>query len=211
LALPKWPFGPNPQSFSPEGRDRLLSFFAALLIHGLLFTGAGRVLYEPAQFSVSAGTGSVEVSLVGSEEASEDEPADAGAQFIAPAQDEPEKSEKRDSALFPPTSGEKRALSPFTVAGAQGHAQPDYLANPAPRYPDQARRLGQEGLVQLSVNVNVQGDATQVKIKQGSGFSLLDEAALKAVRRWRFHPAKLGGLPVDSNVEVPIRFRLNEE
>jgi protein TonB len=60
----------------------------------------------------------------------------------------------------------------------------------------------------LGVDVDGAGDPVKVEIIQGSGYSLLDQAALKAVRHWKFQPGSIGNIPVDSTVTVPIRFRL---
>lgn len=83
-----------------------------------------------------------------------------------------------------------------------------YLANPAPEYPLLSRRLGEAGRVLLRVFVNAEGDAERVELAQSSGSSRLDHAALAAVRRWRFEPAKEGPLPVACWVQVPIVFDL---
>lgn len=60
----------------------------------------------------------------------------------------------------------------------------------------------------LGVRVTAEGRAAEVTIKQSSGFPLLDAAAVKAVRRWEFEPARLGAIAVESDVEVPVRFQL---
>jgi len=83
-----------------------------------------------------------------------------------------------------------------------------YLNNPAPRYPDAARRLGQEGTVTLRVLVTVDGMPARVDMEQSSGSPHLDGAALERVRNWRFKPAWQGSVPVESWVIVPIVFRL---
>ncbi len=93
--------------------------------------------------------------------------------------------------------------------GARNEAKPGYLKNPPPRYPEKARRLGQEGVVMLSVKVNAEGEPESVEIKQGSGFPLLDEAAVKAVQHWVFRPASVGSVPVPSQVDIPVRFDLH--
>jgi protein TonB len=48
-----------------------------------------------------------------------------------------------------------------------------------------------------------------VQIESSSGWPILDEAALRAVKNWRFHPARVGGIPIPSTVTVPIRFELH--
>jgi protein TonB len=84
----------------------------------------------------------------------------------------------------------------------------DYLNNPAPAYPPLSKRQGHQGKVLLRVFVNTAGGADQVQIRNGSGHDLLDQAALNAVRRWRFVPARQGDQPVAAWVLVPITFTL---
>lgn len=84
-----------------------------------------------------------------------------------------------------------------------------YLNNPAPTYPAMARRMGQEGRVLLRVHVTAEGTAGDVRLHTSSGSSLLDEAAIAAVRKWRFVPARQGGETVAAWVQVPVAFKLN--
>ncbi len=84
----------------------------------------------------------------------------------------------------------------------------DYLQNPAPRYPPLARRMRQQGKVLLRVLVNAGGTAAKIEVRQSSGSEMLDEAALDAVKRWRFVPARQGSDPVAAWVIVPITFTL---
>jgi len=83
-----------------------------------------------------------------------------------------------------------------------------YLNNPAPNYPSISRRLGEEGLVLLNVQVTADGAAGSVELQTGSGSSRLDQAALEAVKKWRFTPAKRGDRAVSASVVVPVRFSL---
>lgn len=88
-------------------------------------------------------------------------------------------------------------------------ATPDYNVNPKPPYPLIARRIGAQGEVLLRVLVRQDGSVATVELAQSSGFSLLDESATRTVRdNWRFIPAQLDGTPVESWVEVPIKFVL---
>jgi len=93
--------------------------------------------------------------------------------------------------------------------GTGDHSPAAYLNNPAPGYPDSARRQRQEGTVYLRVLVSTSGQASQVLVAGSSGVSSLDEAALRAVRRWRFKPASQDGRPISAWVRVPIRFKLD--
>lgn len=87
-------------------------------------------------------------------------------------------------------------------------AEPDYLQNPAPAYPETALENGWEGTVLLNVHVTGDGKADDVQIKNSSGRKILDNAAIATVAGWSFVPAKQGEQAVDSWVEVPIEFSL---
>ena len=83
-----------------------------------------------------------------------------------------------------------------------------YLRNPPPRYPVSARRRGEQGTVLLKVLVTREGAAASIDLEKSSGSAALDQAALDAVKSWRFVPARRGGQPVEAHVLVPIVFRL---
>lgn len=80
---------------------------------------------------------------------------------------------------------------------------------PAPEYPDESRRLGEEGLVLLEVEVLADGRAGRIRILQASDYPRLAEAAVAAVRQAWFRPAMVDGAAVRSLVEIPVRFRLD--
>ncbi len=83
-----------------------------------------------------------------------------------------------------------------------------YLRNTPPAYPRLARKLRQQGMVELRVRVSAEGAAAELSVARSSGVDLLDQAALKAVRHWRFAPALRGDTPVEAWVLVPVEFRL---
>lgn len=80
--------------------------------------------------------------------------------------------------------------------------------NPRPEYPRTAREAGWEGTVVLQVMVLPDGTAGNVTLHKTSGHSILDEAALAAVKGWQFVPAMDGNFPVQSMVRMPVRFDL---
>ncbi|MGF6395213.1 energy transducer TonB [Pseudomonas plecoglossicida] len=83
-----------------------------------------------------------------------------------------------------------------------------YLKNPAPEYPQMAQRRGWEGTVLLRVEVLASGKPGQIQIQKSSGREALDAAALAAVKRWSFVPAKQGDVAQAGWVSVPIDFKL---
>lgn len=89
-------------------------------------------------------------------------------------------------------------------------ASPAYAENPKPSYPRLAKQRGWEGKVALKVRVSPEGDVLDIEIEQSSGYSILDWAALKAVKRWHFRPARRGETPVMGEVIVPVEFRLQK-
>jgi protein TonB len=80
--------------------------------------------------------------------------------------------------------------------------------NLLPEYPELARQLGQEGLVVLKVRISKSGNVAEVTLVQSSGYELLDLSALKRVKEWKFTPATWMGVPIESWVTIPIRFKL---
>jgi protein TonB len=111
------------------------------------------------------------------------------------------------------TTNSKPVLSVVEgTADTQPYQSPNfnaaYLNNPAPDYPPISRRLGEQGLVLLQVQVTADGAAGSVELQTGSGSTRLDQAALEAVKKWRFIPAKRGEQLVSASVVVPIRFSL---
>jgi protein TonB len=71
-----------------------------------------------------------------------------------------------------------------------------------------AREQRLEGVVVLSVLVRQDGRVEDARVASSSGAAVLDDAALAAVRTWIFAPATRGGRPVESVVEVPVKFAL---
>lgn len=84
-----------------------------------------------------------------------------------------------------------------------------YLKNPPPEYPAVSRRIGEEGRVVLRVLVTVDGKPETVEIENGSGSKRLDDAALDAVKKWKFIPARRNNESVSAYVLVPLKFALN--
>lgn len=83
-----------------------------------------------------------------------------------------------------------------------------YLLNPKPAYPSMSRRLGEEGRVMLWVMVEADGLPSKVEVRTTSGHARLDQAAVDAVRNWKFVPARRGSEAVGAPVIVPLSFTL---
>ena len=81
--------------------------------------------------------------------------------------------------------------------------------NPAPRYPKLSKRLREEGTVLLQLLINKNGTVSDVEIKTSSGYPRLDQAAIKAVKRWRYTPASQGNNTIAYRYEQPVHFAMN--
>jgi protein TonB len=88
-----------------------------------------------------------------------------------------------------------------------GVTPPRLLSEVKPDYTEDARRRRIEGDVVMEIVVRRDGSVGEVKILQGLGAGL-DQQAASAVRRWKFAPATRRGTPVDVAVEVAVEFKL---
>jgi protein TonB len=96
------------------------------------------------------------------------------------------------------------------LSGADLDQQPSIVYNPAPQYPHDAWRRRQTGTVALAVTIATNGTVREARIYRSSGVAALDDAAMAAIARWRFQPARHLGRAIECTVEVPIRFTLPE-
>jgi len=112
-------------------------------------------------------------------------------------------------AKLSPVAGAAQASDMAAKAAEIGPSlMPRLLANPKPLYPKRARKRGVEGQVLLRVQIGTDGKSKAVETLRTSGHHLLDAAAVKAVRKWRFSPALRNGAPVVATLDIPITFRI---
>lgn len=86
-------------------------------------------------------------------------------------------------------------------------AAPRFLRREIPIYPLMARRLGREGKVLLRLSIDEKGNLLSVDVIEKGGYGFT-EAAVEAVRKSTFLPAKKDGKPIASQALLPIRFQL---
>lgn len=142
-----------------------------------------------------------------------------------PTQEKPreiaEKSEPKHASTTPraePVPREEKPgtpSSPVQTAGTPGlnHtielAEPVFASPPTPpSYPRLARKRGFEGTALVDIFFDHQGKTQNALLVSSSGYSILDEAALAAVRHWQFSiPSQASAARF--KVRVPVRFALN--
>jgi protein TonB len=105
--------------------------------------------------------------------------------------------------VVPPSPAYKQDL-PFSVGGQV--KQPELLSSVLPEYPPVARQWRVEGDVIVNFVVEESGNVSDIEVV--SGPMMVRQAALKALRSWKYKPAQLNGQPTAVKMQVTIRFRL---
>lgn len=94
---------------------------------------------------------------------------------------------------------------PIVVGGAV--TKPEILFKTQPRYTEMARRAGIQGVVILKAVIDERGYVTNLEVERGQPMGL-DQAAVEAVKTWRFKPATLHGRPVKVYFYLTVNFQL---
>ena len=114
------------------------------------------------------------------------------------------------------TSGPLKALasstappSPISEMSAPGHSggqlkPPRLVSSVLPVYPQIAQLAGVEGDVVVQASIDTNGNVSSTKVLYGP--TMLRQAAIDALRRWKYEPAQLDGKPVGTEMTVRIRF-----
>ena len=101
----------------------------------------------------------------------------------------------------PPPSGPKVVFIPYD--------DPPVAMSPIrPRYPEIAQEAGIEGVVVVQAFIDEKGRVKETLILKGVPNTGLDEAAMEAIRKTRFRPAKQRERSVGVWISIPVNFRL---
>jgi TonB family protein len=110
----------------------------------------------------------------------------------------------------PVTASEVRRASALEPAGvlelSPEVAEGSLLYRVEPEYPEEARQRQMQGSVVLDVRMGRDGAVQTVNPVSGQG--LLADAAIAAVKQWRFRPRMVRGQPVEMQTKVILNFRL---
>ena len=203
--------------FFTQRQAHLFSFAAAALVHGAIATWA-LMPSKPVVINQQA----IQVSFV-APSASDKKSSNATQKQVVQnvvrensiKQKSSEKSEKAEIKNDKKTLAEKKTSGredPNAIATKAAETDPvfnaAYLNNPAPEYPAAAKRNGIQGKVLVNVVVKADGTPASVQISHSSGSSNLDDAAVDAVKQWKFIPARRSGASVQASVIVPVEFKI---
>ena len=201
---------PIPDSGDLPLRDCSLAVALVVLVHALLLlsytSSSGLSKSAPRELSISVALSSPPQAA---KPAAKPKPVEPRPVQQAVAPDMPVETPA------PSPQVESAPARPENTAPGLPDREPDYQAaylnNPKPSYPMVARRMGWQGRVVLNVEVLESGLPGQIRLHQSSGRDVLDNAAMQAVRGWRFVAARQNGQAVARSFLVPIPFILKED
>jgi protein TonB len=104
-------------------------------------------------------------------------------------------------------TGEGGGISGGIFRAGGGVSAPLVLAKVDPEYSEEARKAKFSGTVTLSVIVDAEGHARDIRITQSLGMGL-DEKAVDAVQKWKFRPGMKSGVAVNVRALIEVNFRL---
>ena len=87
-------------------------------------------------------------------------------------------------------------------------AEANLVYDVTPKYPPEAGRERIEGTVVLLAVIGKDGAVEDVRVK--SGLPLLAQAAIEAVKQWRYRPYLVNGEPVEIDSQITINFTLSK-
>lgn len=90
------------------------------------------------------------------------------------------------------------------IAGVDNQPPKPFIG-PTPEYPKALRKTKKPGVAVIHFRIGVRGEVLEPSVQSASD-PAFGQAALDAIRQWRFLPQVRGGFPVESNVSLPVQF-----
>jgi len=100
-------------------------------------------------------------------------------------------------------------MSNHVIPLSEATQPPRFIYRVVPKYPPLAKRIGKEGVVILTAEIGIDGEARNIAVVQRLGYGC-DEAAIAALRAARFSPAYKGENLVIVRIQIPYRFKMGE-
>lgn len=94
------------------------------------------------------------------------------------------------------------------------HSKHYAIYAPRPNYPLHARQYHWTGEGLFGCNIRSDGTVASVDVLQSTGHEMLDQAAIKALRQWRFRPGDMNAIKIPINFSMsgrgsPVRHRMS--
>jgi len=119
--------------------------------------------------------------------------------------DNPPADEQSKAEQTTPT----KATPPRRIRVSQGVSSRLLEHKVPPKYPREAREENIQGIVNLRVNIDTQGNVYKLEIV--SGDPTLAAAAIDAVRQWKYRPFLFNGEPIEMETQVQVQFTLSPD
>jgi len=216
-------------------RDLIVGVILSLVIHGGILFGDKIIKFRPAPKKQKAEEPKIQVIEMPKIEPDEPDKVEAtdepikpmdfappmqtdvpqlvtDTSFVQQIQPPPPDNVKPATGLL--TIPENRDLSQFRGMQVfdinQLDQTPQAKVQGRPQYPFEMRRAGIAGEVVVDFIVDQNGDVQNAYALRSSQREF-ESAAVQAVSKWKFKPGKRGGRSVNTHMQVPIVFTLNEE
>lgn len=173
----------------------LITVLAAAIIPFSLQCSKKETPESPASLQTKPEIGTIVEEVI--VEAQKVEPTKIEAQKVEPTKTMVQKGES-------PKTEAQKGESPMKVSAAD--ERPKLIKEIKPVYPEIARQSMVQGVVVIQAFIDEEGQVYVAKVIKS--VPLLDQAAIDAVRQWKYSPAKLNGKPVRVQADITITFRL---
>ncbi len=165
------------------------------------------ILPEPPSLTVPPMLDSVTIEKVKEMSLANVRSSDIRPRELEVPESQPEQRLEKPTAAAVAPQPQSAAVAPKQ---ARVDAPPSPRRNIRPKYPDGARKRGEQGDVTLELEVDMHGVVVNMEVVGGCGFAELEQAAMVAVRKARFRPAKRDGKSVSSRARLTLSFRLRD-
>lgn len=108
--------------------------------------------------------------------------------------------------LIPPPPPAPPAPRPAARRVSSGMTPPTKVRDAAPVYPAIAQAARVQGIVIIEATIGLDGAVVDAQVLRS--VPLLDDAAVQAVRQWRYTPTRLDGRPIAVVMTVTVNFQL---
>ncbi len=115
-------------------------------------------------------------------------------------------SDQTIAGLITSTSAPLPKRPTETLKMSQGITQGLLVKRVNPVYPNQALQMHKQGTVQILANITKSGSISSAKVIKGD--PMLGQAALVAVKQWKYKPYTLDGQAVDIQTQISVNFKL---
>ncbi|HIF9191359.1 TPA: TonB family protein [Photobacterium damselae] len=123
---------------------------------------------------------------------------------------QPQSKQKNETSQIANTANNKKAQLSSGTQSPELVSRPTFATRPGPvSYPRLAKRRGIQGQVMVEIWIDPKGKQIKQKVISSSGTEILDQAALTAIKKWKFSSHIVDGQAIAHRVHIPVRFQLD--